>query len=206
MSRPAPVVRSRPTVPLFIPVLAAALVIPATSVGRAAKAEAKPEKRELRREMAGVEEASRKPARAEKDPSANNPKSRSEEAAARGLDRLRAQFAVEDDGEWTVILERIKRVNEARDGLWKGGAGGKPTPVAAKKGDRSSRSANPDQDSLRYAVRDNLPDAEVKARLARARHVQEQAEARLLQAQAELRAVLTIRQEAIAVLAGLLPP
>ena len=31
-------------------------------------------------------------------------------------------------------------------------------------------------------------------------------EARLQQAQVELRAVLTIRQEAIAVLAGLLPP
>jgi hypothetical protein len=31
-------------------------------------------------------------------------------------------------------------------------------------------------------------------------------EARLAKAQAELRAVLTVRQEAVAVLAGLLPP
>jgi hypothetical protein len=36
--------------------------------------------------------------------------------------------------------------------------------------------------------------------------VHEQAESRLLQAQSDLRAVLSLRQEAIAVLAGLLPP
>ena len=104
------------------------------------------------------------------------------------------------------ILERINRVNESRSALWKGSSSGKPGPVIADKGKKSSRSANPEQDALRYAVRDNLPDAEVKARLARARHVHEQAEARLAQAQSDLRAVLSLRQEAVAVLAGLLPP
>lgn len=205
MPRPEPV-RSRVTASVFITALATALAMLAATRGHAAKGEAKPEKRELRRETAGGEEAARKPTRADKDTAANGPKSRSEEAATRSLDRLRDQLAVEDDGEWAVILERIKRVNEARDGLWRGGSGGKSGPIATKKGDRSSRSANPEQDSLRYAVRDNLPDAEVKARLARARHLHGLAEARLQQAQVELRAVLTIRQEAIAVLAGLLPP
>lgn len=205
MSRPA-AVRPRVTASVLLPSLVATLMMLAAPVGHAAKAEAKPDKRELRREPAAGEEAARKPARADRDQAAINPKGRADEAAARSLERLRDQFGVEDDAEWAVILERIKRVDEARAGLWKGGAIGKPVSIATKKGDRTTRSANPEQESLRYAVRDNLPDAEVKSRLARARHVNEQAEARLQQAQAELRAVLTLRQEAVAVLAGLLPP
>ncbi|MFM8335472.1 MAG: hypothetical protein ACKODK_07900 [Opitutaceae bacterium] len=189
----------------LLPTLVVALVALGTPAGRAAKSEFKAEKKELRREMAGTDDGSRKPSRGDKD-TASNPKARADEAAARNLERLRDQLGVEDDAEWAVVLERINRVNEARSGLWKGSTGGKPTPIATKKGDRSSRSANPEQDSLRYAVRDNLPDAEVKVRLSRARNVNEQAEARLQQAQSDLRAVLTIRQEAIAVLAGLLPP
>jgi hypothetical protein len=51
-----------------------------------------------------------------------------------------------------------------------------------------------------------LPDAEIKARLARVHEVYVQDGARLAKAQEELRAVLTIRQEAVAVMAGLLPP
>ena len=195
----------RATASSLLPALAVAVVAVWTPAGHAAKAEFKAEKKELRREMAAADDGSRKPSRGDKD-AASNPKTRADEAAARNLERLRDQLGVEDDAEWAVVLERINRVNEARSGLWKGSAGGKPTPSGAKKGERSSRSANPEQDSLRYAVRDNLPDAEVKSRLARARHVHEQAETRLQQAQSDLRAVLTIRQEAIAVLAGLLPP
>jgi hypothetical protein len=190
----------------LLPTLAIALVTAWVPAGRAAKSEFKAEKKEMRREMAGGDDGGRKPARGDKDSAASNPKTRADEAAARSLERLRDQLGVEDDAEWAVVLERINRVNEARASLWKGSSGGKPTPIAPKKGERSSRSANPEQDSLRYAVRDNLPDAEVKARLVRARYVHEQAESRLQQAQSDLRAVLTIRQEAIAVLAGLLPP
>jgi hypothetical protein len=204
MSRP-------PSGPVRVPagpvlrVLAAALLAAFTGA-HAAKNEAKMEKRDLRREMAGGEDAGRKPGRGDKDSAAATQKSRAEEASARGLERLRDQLAVEDDAEWAVILERINRVTEARGTLWKGSSSGKPGSVIAEKGKKSSRSANPEQDSLRYAIRDNLPDAEVKARLARARHVHEQAETRLAQAQSDLRAVLSLRQEAIAVLAGLLPP
>lgn len=186
-------------------VLAAALLAAFTGA-HAAKNEAKMEKRDQRREMAAGDDAGRKPVRGDKDQGSGNTKSRAEEAAARSLERLRDQLAVEDDAEWAVILERINRVSEARGALWKGSSSGKPGAVIAEKGKKSSRSANPEQDSLRYAVRDNLPDAEVKARLARARLVHEQAETRLQQAHSDLRAVLTLRQEAIAVLAGLLPP
>lgn len=187
--------------------IAAATILLAAGISAAyaAKGEAKAEKRDLRRELPAGEDSGRKPARSDKDPT-GGVKSRADEAAARGLERLRGQLSVEDDAEWAVILERITRVNEARATLWKGSTGGKPGPIIAEKGKKASRSANPEQDALRYAIRDNLPDAEVKARLARARYVHEQAESRLLQAQSDLRAVLSLRQEAIAVLAGLLPP
>ena len=186
---------SRPPFGLFrvpagpvVRVLAAALLA-AFTAAHAAKNEAKMEKRDLRREMAGgSEDTGRKPGRGDRDSAAANQKSRAEEATARSLEKLRDQLAVEDDAEWAVILERINRVNESRSALWKGSSSGKPGPVIADKGKKSSRSANPEQDALRYAVRDNLPDAEVKARLARARHVHEQAEARLAQAQSDLRA------------------
>ena len=50
-----------------------------------------------------------------------------------------------------------------------------------------------------------MPDGEIKARLDRLREVRKENEAKLAKAQEDLRAVLTVRQEAIAVMYGLLP-
>jgi hypothetical protein len=112
--------------------------------------------------------------------------------AARSLVRLREAMRVTDDAEWGVIAERIAAVQAA-------GAG--PKDKAKPAG--PERTA---QDALRVAVRDGLPDAELRLRLARAHELQREREARLARARAELRAVLTVRQEAVAVLAGLLEP
>ena len=95
----------RATASGLLPALALALVAAWTPAGRAAKAEFKAEKKELRREMAGTDDGSRKPTRGDKD-AASNPKVRADEAAARNLERLRDQLGVEDDAEWAVVLER----------------------------------------------------------------------------------------------------
>jgi hypothetical protein len=58
---------------------------------------------------------------------------------------------------------------------------------------------------LRAAITEKLPDAEVKSRLDRLREVRKQNEAKVAKAQEELRAVLSVRQEAVAVMFGLLP-
>jgi len=58
---------------------------------------------------------------------------------------------------------------------------------------------------LRAAITEKLPDAEVKSRLERLREVRKQNEAKVAKAQEELRAVLSVRQEAVAVMFGLLP-
>lgn len=59
--------------------------------------------------------------------------------------------------------------------------------------------------ALSTAVRDKLPDAEIKSRLDRLRETRKDSEAKLTKAQEELRAVLSVRQEAVAVVFGLLP-
>ena len=58
---------------------------------------------------------------------------------------------------------------------------------------------------MRAAITEKLPDAEVKSRLERLREVRKQNEAKVAKAQEELRAVLSVRQEAVAVMFGLLP-
>jgi len=118
---------------------------------------------------------------------------------ARMMTNLRAELAVTDDAEWTLISERITRVFELRRSI--GGFGG--------FGGRNNRPAggattDPAQDALKSALADNLPDAEIKARLARLREMRKQNEVKLDQAREELRAVLSVRQEAVAVMAGLL--
>jgi hypothetical protein len=133
-------------------------------------------------------------------------KPRAEDPQARILSKLREQLEVTDDAEWELIAERITKVGELRRGLASGG--GRSAALVNDKNKRSARSGSdrPEQDALRAALTAKLPDAEIKARLARVHEVYMQDEAKLAKAQGELRAVLTVRQEAVAVMAGLLPP
>ena len=127
------------------------------------------------------------------------------------LGALREQLGVTDDAEWTLISERVLKVSELRRSTMGGGfgmrGGGPPGAADDTSGRRSSRggASNAEVDALRAALKDQLPDAEVKARLTRLRETRKQNEARLATAQEELRAVLSIRQEAVAVMYGLLP-
>lgn len=128
----------------------------------------------------------------------------------RMLGALREQFAVTDDAEWALIAERVMKVSEIRRTAAPGGPmarGGPPGGGPGGGGPRPTRggSGNPEQDSLRAAITDKMPDAEIKSRLDRLREVRKQNEAKLTKAQEDLRAVLSLRQEAIAVMFGLLP-
>jgi len=85
-----------------------------------------------------------------------------------------------------------------------GGPGG-PGGDTQGRGGRSSRSSSPETEALQQAITDKLPDAEIKARMDRLRDTRKAADAKLREAQEELRAVLTVPQEATAVLFGFLP-
>ncbi len=76
---------------------------------------------------------------------------------------------------------------------------GRPGPMGG-----FNREANPEMEALRKAIADKAPAAEIKAKLAALRATRAQKEADLEKAQDELRAVLSARQEAVAVTLGLL--
>jgi hypothetical protein len=155
----------------------------------------KEERKELRREM-GVDDPGAKLKNRDVPADPRSARSASTDPQNRTLTRLREQLEVDDDDEWDVIAQRIGKLEEARRGT---------SPGAAT--DRSKRtSSNIERDMLKAAVSDKLPEAEIKSRLARAREAYRQNEDRLAAAQTDLRDVLTVRQEAIVVLAGLLPP
>jgi hypothetical protein len=119
---------------------------------------------------------------------------------------------VTSDEEWAIISERMLKLMEIRRTTG-GGAGGALAAAMAFRGGgdsgRGSRVArpggSPETQALQSALVDKLPDAEVKARLTKLRETRKANEKKLEQAQEDLRAVLTVRQEAVVVLMGLLP-
>ena len=137
-----------------------------------------------------------------------------QEMQARMLSALRERLEVTDDEEWKVISERVAKVAELRrtsvGGTPFGMFGGRGGPPAGGNDRGASRGPRPgggggELAALSTAVRDKLPDAEIKSRLDRLREVRKESDAKLAKAQEELRAVLSVRQEAVAVVFGLLP-
>jgi 5'-deoxynucleotidase YfbR-like HD superfamily hydrolase len=62
----------------------------------------------------------------------------------------------------------------------------------------------PEQDALQKAVESNAPADEIKTKMAKYREAMKAKEAKLVKAQDELKQVLSVKQEATAVLMGLL--
>lgn len=137
-----------------------------------------------------------------------------EDVQARMLSSLRERLEITDDEEWKLISERIAKVTELRRTTLAGAPGalaafagrGAQAGGDNKRGGRGpSPAGGAELTALQTAVRDKLPDAEIKSRLDRLRESRRENEARLSKAQEELRAVLSVRQEAVAVVFGLLP-
>jgi hypothetical protein len=141
----------------------------------------------------------------------------------RMMDRYKERLEVTSDAEWKIIEERIGKVLDAqrdtriagfggfgggrRGGPGGGGPGGDngnnnqgggnrpPNPFAAD---------NPNVDALQKAIDGKASSDELKTKLAKVRDSLKEKEAVLAKAQEDLRKVLSVRQEAIAVMAGLL--
>jgi hypothetical protein len=144
-----------------------------------------------------------------------------EEMRTRQMDALKEQLGVASDDEWNVISARATAVMELRQsagggrggmtgfrGMMGGPGGNNNQNAQGGRGNRQGRvggANNPELDALQAAITDKAPDAEVKARLERLREVRKDNEAKLTKAQEDLRAVLSVRQEAVAVVYGLLP-
>ena len=172
------------------------------TVAFAAQGKPNKEERKLMKADAIADDSGGKPKNQNRDvpPDTRDRKGGGADPQARLLTKLREQMEITDDSEWAIVLARIARVEELRRtaAMSPSGRGGEAS------GKRSG--GNPERDALRQAVGDNLPEAEIKSRLARARELYQRNQEQLAAAQADLRAVLGVRQEAVAVLAGLLPP
>jgi len=128
----------------------------------------------------------------------------------RMMDRYRQDLNFTNDADWSAVQPLVQKVLEARmavgfggRGFGRGGRGGGQGGPGGGGGGFGQQ-PNPDRDALQQAIDDNAPAAQVKALLAKYEASQKAKQAALIAAQADLRKVLTVQQEASATLAGLL--
>jgi len=137
----------------------------------------------------------------------------------RQLDNYREQLDVKSDEDWNKLEPLITKVMDAqRDarmgagfgGFGRGGRGRGGDQGNSDQGGNTNRNRNrfggtpnPTVEALQKAVDDKASGEELKAKLAKFRENRKEKEAALSKAQDDLRKVLSPRQEAAAVLAGL---
>ncbi len=124
------------------------------------------------------------------------------------LERYKEMLEVTDNDEWSAIKPLIQKVMEARlagfagmgrgmmGGPGRGGPGGGPPGMFGQ--------TMPEAEALQKAIDAKASKAEIKAALGKLVAARQAKKSELLQAQDNLRKVLTTRQEATATLNGLL--
>ena len=122
------------------------------------------------------------------------------EIQKRILERTKTQLEITDETVWTAIEPLVTKVGEARMAIGFGGRGGRGGPG----GGGFPGMANPDADALQKVIDAKASNAETKAALSKFVEARKAKQAALEKAQADLRKVLTPRQEAIATVNGLL--
>ncbi len=120
-------------------------------------------------------------------------------------DSLRERMAITNDAEWGIIEQRITAVTKARMATIadSGLMGGMPTGGRAAGFATMFGTPSPEAEALRKALEDNAPPAQVHTLLVKFQAARKEKEAAVTKAEADLKAVLTTRQEAIAVVSGL---
>lgn len=124
----------------------------------------------------------------------------------RMMDGFRQQLAVTNDDEWSVIQERLSKVVRIRMDMFSGGMGmmRRNGGNGGPGGFRGFGTPDPSAQSLQNAIDTGAPTAQIKAALEKYRDSRKQKQADLAKAQEDLRSVLTLKQEAALVLAGML--
>jgi hypothetical protein len=126
-------------------------------------------------------------------------------------DNFRQQMDVTNDADWSIIEAKITAVTKARAALLaEGGMMGFGGMRGGRGGGGGGGLANlfgqpgPESQALQEAVDNNAPAAQIKDLMARFQAAHDAKQATLVKAQEDLRSVLTTKQEAIALLGGLL--
>ena len=125
----------------------------------------------------------------------------------RMMDRFRQDLNFTNDTDWNAVQPLVQKVMDARmavgrGGFGRGGRGGGQGGPGGGAG--AFGQPNPERDALQSAIDANAPAGQVKELLAKYEASQKAKQAKLIEAQSDLRKVLTVTQEAQATLAGLL--
>ena len=129
------------------------------------------------------------------------------------MERYKTELEITDDTEWKALQPLIQKVTDARRAM--GGPGGfggfgrprgGPDNAPSDQGQRRGfgGAPNPDADALQKAIEAKASNTEMKAAVAKFQEARKAKQAELEKAQADLRKVLSVRQEAIATVNGLL--
>ena len=123
------------------------------------------------------------------------------------MDNVREQLNFTNDTDWSAVQPLVQKVLDARRDV---GFGGMARLFRGNRGGDNARrggpfgQTSPEEDALQKALDEDAPAAQVKDLLAKYEASQKTKQDKLLQAQADFRAVLTTKQEAQATLLGLL--
>ncbi|MBE7502309.1 MAG: hypothetical protein HS113_18820 [Verrucomicrobiales bacterium] len=123
--------------------------------------------------------------------------------------RMREQFGVTDDAEWKVIADRIQKVTELRrDAAFGGMRGMMRPPGGDQQGPAGARQrfggeASPEEEALTRVIESNASAEQIKTAMAKYRDARKANDEKLAKAQEDLKAVLSVKQEAVALRMGL---
>lgn len=122
------------------------------------------------------------------------------------MDNVREQLNFTNDTDWSAVQPLVQKVMDARRDV---GFGNMGRLFRGNRGGDNRRGnpfgqTSPEQDALQKAIDEDAPAAQIKDLLAKYQASQKAKQDKLLQAQADFRAVLTTKQEAQATLLGLL--
>ncbi len=124
----------------------------------------------------------------------------------RMMDAIRDQLNFTNDADWSAVQPLVQKVMDARRDV---GGFGMMRMFRNRNGNNNNRrnpfnQTSPEQDALQKALDEDAPSSEIKDLLSKYEASQKVKQDKLLQAQSDLRAVLSTKQEAQATLLGLL--
>jgi hypothetical protein len=132
----------------------------------------------------------------------------------RMMERTKEQLEITDDAEWKAIEPLVQKVMDVRRetmaGMGRGMFGGRgPRGADNAQGNQGGRARMfgtpmPEAEALQKAIDAKASNSEMKAAIAKYQEARKAKQADLEKAQADLRKVLSVRQEALATLNGLL--
>ncbi len=133
------------------------------------------------------------------------------------MQNYQEQLGITNDTDWNAIQPLIQKVMDAQQAAGggmggmgrmfggRGGRGGMGGPGGGMGGPGGvGQPADPTTDALQQAVDNDAPKDQIKTLLTKYQAAQKVKQDKLAQAQADLRAVLSVKQEASATLIGLL--